>query len=120
METLKLLLSLLMLLVGLSTAAAIAYDYNGQSSQAEAKSSFLISFPDGAPAAVVSDVMNKLENLGASITHEYSTITAFAIEAPQSVVNYFKENVQPQVAAGWKPTIEADRLVSAFDGNGPV
>ncbi|KAJ6256607.1 hypothetical protein Dda_8472 [Drechslerella dactyloides] len=120
METLKLVFSLLVLLVGLTTGAAIAYDYNGQNAQAEAKVSWLISFPDGAPSAVVDDLMNKLEGLGATITHEYSTIRAWAFDAGQSVIDDFANRFQTTVNADWKPTIEADSIVRAFDGNGPV
>ncbi|KAK6347058.1 hypothetical protein TWF696_007138 [Orbilia brochopaga] len=120
METLKWIISLLMLLVGLTTGAAIAYDYDGQNQQHEAKTSWLISFPEAAPAAVIDDLMTKLEDLGATITHKFSTISAFSFEAAQSVVTDFNSRFQAQVNAAWKPTIEADSVVTAFDGNGPV
>lgn len=73
--------------------------------------SVIITFPKGTPSKNIDEAKASIVKSGGVITHEYHLINGFAAEVPTNTLETLSAE-----SSEYKPTIEADQVVSA-NGN---
>lgn len=97
---------------------SVASSYRSQVTNAREGNvqSYILTLDDElASPAVLDDVKSLVYNLGARITHEYSLIRGFTLDAPDELLPLLKQRLlEIETTLGYKVHLERDSQVHTF------